>query len=153
MRLTPKQLKRKNYREVNSERLGAQRRGAYHALEPWEKSVRRWMQLVRPPVPRKGSKRSEDPRKRALARACVAWSDADEMLRTYIACAVMTELTGVQFSVDHTVPLSNPLVCGLHSHTNLRVISKKENAAKSNWIWPQMPEISWKSLEMLGFEH
>lgn len=41
--------------------------------------------------------------------------------------------------VDHIVPLSHPLVCGLNVPWNMRVISKKGNQMKSNNVWPDMP--------------
>ena len=34
--------------------------------------------------------------------------------------------------VDHIVPLTNDIVCGLHAPDNLRCISKKMNAVKLN---------------------
>lgn len=43
-------------------------------------------------------------------------------------------------SVDHIVPISHPLVCGLHVEHNLRVITVVENTAKGNLWWPDMPE-------------
>jgi hypothetical protein len=34
--------------------------------------------------------------------------------------------------VDHTIPLKNPLVCGLHVHYNLRPLPPEVNLKKSN---------------------
>lgn len=79
----------------------------------------------------------------------MAWSDLDKVYRTYLAAAVMSNLLGDKYVVDHTVPLSHPLVCGLHSHTNLVVISSRENSLKGNSYWPEMPEVTWATLDFL----
>lgn len=50
-----------------------------------------------------------------------------------------TRMTGFEWHVDHIVPLRHPLVCGLHAHTNIRVIPGRENLQKNNHHWPDMP--------------
>lgn len=77
------------------------------------------------------------------------WSDLDRVYLTYMAAAVMSELLGEKYVVDHTVPLNHPLVCGLHTHTNLTVISSAENGLKGNAYWPEMPEMTWATLDFL----
>lgn len=72
-------------------------------------------------------------------RATPPWTTHREC-RTYWALSrQMTEITGVQHSVDHIVPLLHPLVCGLHCPANLRVVALRDNQRKSNNWWPDMP--------------
>ncbi len=52
----------------------------------------------------------------------------------------LTETTDKLWTVDHIVPLQNPLVCGLHCEANLRIILGADNFAKCNRWWPDMPE-------------
>lgn len=40
--------------------------------------------------------------------------------------------TGIEWHVDHIVPLKNRAVCGLHIWSNIQVIPKKVNLEKSN---------------------
>lgn len=43
-----------------------------------------------------------------------------------------TNITGIQYSVDHIVPLQGENVSGLHVPWNLRVMTKSANSAKRN---------------------
>lgn len=47
--------------------------------------------------------------------------------------------TGVLWHVDHVVPLRSPVVCGLHTACNIAVIPARDNQAKGNRYWPEMP--------------
>lgn len=124
-------------------------RRRYAELTPAQRSIRLWRAKARPSVPRPGSFRAKHHRDSALAQAYCEWSDIDEVVRIHIAAAVMTELTGEQYVVDHTVPLKNPLVCGLHTHTNMQVVTHELNRRKTNLVWPDMWPISWETLELL----
>lgn len=41
--------------------------------------------------------------------------------------------------VDHIVPVTSDLVCGLHCIDNFQMLTRKENASKGNRFWPDMP--------------
>lgn len=60
----------------------------------------------------------------------------------YSLARLRTALTGVEWHVDHLVPLRHPKVSGLHCAANLRVITAQANRKKGNRVWPDMPEQS-----------
>ena len=72
-------------------------------------------------------------------RAQPAWADTFAMREAYDLAALRTQATGIQWQVDHAVPLINKKVCGLHCEFNLRVITASENQRKQNLRWPDMP--------------
>lgn len=66
--------------------------------------------------------------------ATPAWADLEAIRAIY---DLADEIGNVH--VDHIVPLRSKLVCGLHVHWNLQILSPQENMSKGNWWWPDMP--------------
>ena len=64
--------------------------------------------------------------------AMPAWANKAAIRSIYEEAAGLTISTGVKHEVDHIVPLTNKLVCGLHVEHNLRVTTFTENRQKSN---------------------
>lgn len=74
-------------------------------------------------------------RRATKLRATPRWlTDEDnEVIRfLYEEAAALQRHTGVEFHVDHIVPLRGKTVCGLHVPWNLRVISADRNRRKHN---------------------
>ena len=81
-------------------------------------------------------------REAAKLRATPAWANEFFIEEAYDLAARRTKLKSgrhAKWNVDHIVPLRGKTVCGLHVHTNLRVIPALENFRKKNVYWPDMP--------------
>jgi hypothetical protein len=72
-------------------------------------------------------------------RATPLWASKERIDAVYALAARLTRETGVSHHVDHIVPLTSRLVCGLHVEWNLQVLPARENLEKSNRSWPQKP--------------
>src|SRR6185369_2243666 len=68
------------------------------------------------------------------------WADnakvKNQILQIYINAQFKNLTTKKRWHVDHIIPLCGYNVCGLHVPTNLRIISKTANEAKSNVFTP-----------------
>ena len=74
-------------------------------------------------------------RKAHVKRATPSWLTPDQkahIKRTYRLAQIMKEETGLDYHVDHIIPLRGKNVCGLHVPKNLRVLRADLNTAKSN---------------------
>lgn len=81
-------------------------------------------------------------RKARKRQATPAWANKFFIEEIYDLAQRRTKATGIEWQVDHIVPLKHPLVQGLHVEHNLRVIPAVENLKKKNSWWPNMPEVA-----------
>lgn len=71
-------------------------------------------------------------RKRLLLASVFTDEGERRMKLKYLEAQRLTLETGVEYQVDHIVPLAHDLVCGLHNDANTRVVTAEENATKHN---------------------
>jgi hypothetical protein len=74
-------------------------------------------------------------RKRRHRNATPPWITKEQKLKMrqmYLQAQKLTKITGERYVVDHSIPLINDAVCGLHVPWNLRVMTQEENLKKSN---------------------
>lgn len=67
------------------------------------------------------------------------WVDRDAIREIQRRAQTRSRLSGQRYVVDHMIPLTHKLVCGLTVPWNLRIIKETENAARSNrwWEWTE----------------
>lgn len=77
----------------------------------------------------------EAKRRASKLRATPCWLTEEHLQQIekfYSEAQLNQLLTGIEYHVDHVVPLQGENVCGLHVPWNLQVIPAKENISKSN---------------------
>lgn len=67
-----------------------------------------------------------------------SWADKEEIRKHYHYAVLMSRISGIQYDVDHRVPINSQLVCGLHCEDNLQIIPAQENTIKNNRYWADM---------------
>lgn len=81
-------------------------------------------------------------RRARLMQATPSWAkdEWDEFVvqEIYHLSALRQEATGIKYNVDHAVPLTSELVCGLHCAANLQILTAIDNVKKLNRYWPDM---------------
>lgn len=71
-------------------------------------------------------------------KATPLWYEKDQCVALYEEAARLTEQTGRPHQVDHIIPLSNELVCGLHCRDNLQILLAEDNLSKSNKLLSEL---------------
>jgi hypothetical protein len=69
---------------------------------------------------------------RAVILSTPSWADAEAIQRIHEWKRFLTITTGIEHVADHIIPLNHPDVCGLTVPCNLKVMTRAQNARKSN---------------------
>lgn len=75
----------------------------------------------------------EEKRRATKMKAVPAWFEKEKVRLVY------KKAKELGMTVDHVVPLSSKIVCGLHCWYNLQLLDSKLNSGKKNYHWPDMP--------------
>lgn len=70
-----------------------------------------------------------------------SWSDTGNIQELYTLRDLISEATGIAHDVDHIIPLRGKKVSGLHTSSNLQLLPRAENIAKSNTWNPNKDDI------------
>ncbi len=74
----------------------------------------------------------EATRRASKKNATPNWYEKDKIKLLYEKCKELGNITGLNYHVDHIIPLTHPDVCGLHVWANLQILEASENASKNN---------------------
>lgn len=143
---TPEQLveiyaKRKEYYYKTQEVRLEERRRSFEKLkatDEWRSKHRASNSAFKKANPGKVNA-STVKRRTAKMKRTPAWLTPDDFWmieQAYEIAALRTKVLGVQFHVDHVLPLQGQYVSGLHVPTNLQVIPWRDNIVKANKFLP-----------------
>ena len=74
-------------------------------------------------------------RRATLLNATPSWVAKEELYaieELYTQAKELERLTGIKFHVDHVIPLQGKLCTGLHTVSNLQIVTAHENLRKGN---------------------
>ncbi len=81
-------------------------------------------------------------RRESIKQATPSWlSDQDKAKLKLFESTVreLNKVNSTKYCVDHIIPLSHPLVCGLHVPWNLQILTEEDNKKKGNTFNPENP--------------
>ena len=122
----------KTWQQNNKERQKNYQKEWYRINKDKRRAVgKKWEQNNKDKVNASKAKR------RALEKQAIpTWANLRAIRSLYRKAIELTKTTGVKHEVDHIYPLQSKYMCGLHVETNLQILTKAENSAKSNRTWP-----------------
>ena len=124
----------KEYIDKNFEMIAARKRAyVVRTSDKWREYFDKYWRENKDRVYARNGKR------RAAKRQAVAtWANLHKIQTIYERCIKLSEETGIQHHVDHIIPLTHRLVCGLHVEHNLQIITAVENSIKNNKFQPHV---------------
>lgn len=89
-------------------------------------------QLLEGQEPEWLSKHTRRERVIAACMSCPPWVRPSDFAELHKRAVWLTKATGVKHVIDHIVPVSHPLICGLTVPWNMQVIDEGLNQRKGN---------------------
>ena len=124
----------KRYDQSKKGRLGQKRR---RQTEAHKISQKRYNQSLKGKTTRRLKKYQYRAKK---LNSNVSWGNEESIKLIYQEAVRKTEETGIQYDVDHFIPLQGKNVSGLHVEGNLRVMLHTDNCSKQNIFTPEMEQ-------------
>lgn len=70
-------------------------------------------------------------------KATPKWANLEKIKVIYEKAKWLEEVTGLEYHVDHIIPITSDTVCGFHTWENLQILEKSENLKKGNSYEPK----------------
>ena len=121
----------KEYREDNAKKLAAYNK-KYREDNPEKEAARQRKYQHNNPDKRNAISAHRRAAKKQRVPKWLNKARKAQITELYTQARKLTDLTGIQFHVDHIVPLQGKNVSGLHIPSNLQILTQHENCSKHN---------------------